>query len=238
MRYITTSWDDGHPSDERLAQLLEKYGLKGTFYIPQVNPGHRVMKENEIAALSRNFEIGGHTLNHINLKKASPHQVRNEVQGSYDWLHSLTAEEPVSFCPPFGQYSAANLSIIYETGFRVVRTTQLLSTSARPGLLHTTLQMYPHSGLTYFKHLMKHGRMTNLGTWSRSNFTGDIFRLLDHYLEFIMLHGGCLHLWGHSWEIDNHNDWNRLENIFSRISRLQGFIYAENRDLEKQYTVK
>jgi hypothetical protein len=29
--YITTSWDDGHPLDLRVAELLAKYGLKDTF---------------------------------------------------------------------------------------------------------------------------------------------------------------------------------------------------------------
>ena len=31
---ITTSWDDGHPLDLRVAELLAKYGLQGTFYVP------------------------------------------------------------------------------------------------------------------------------------------------------------------------------------------------------------
>jgi len=31
--YITTSWDDGHVLDMRLASLLTHYGFKGTFYI-------------------------------------------------------------------------------------------------------------------------------------------------------------------------------------------------------------
>ena len=30
---FTTSWDDGHPSDLHVADLLERYGMKGTFYL-------------------------------------------------------------------------------------------------------------------------------------------------------------------------------------------------------------
>lgn len=29
---ITTSWDDGHPLDLKIAELLDKYGINGTFY--------------------------------------------------------------------------------------------------------------------------------------------------------------------------------------------------------------
>ena len=29
---VTTSWDDGHKCDLTLKKLLDKYGVKGTFY--------------------------------------------------------------------------------------------------------------------------------------------------------------------------------------------------------------
>ncbi len=38
--FITTSWDDGHPLDFRVAELLSKYGLRGTFYIPMIAENH------------------------------------------------------------------------------------------------------------------------------------------------------------------------------------------------------
>lgn len=31
--YVTTSWDDGHPEDEKCLDILEKYRLRGTFYL-------------------------------------------------------------------------------------------------------------------------------------------------------------------------------------------------------------
>ncbi len=233
MRFITTSWDDGHPSDERLADLLGKYNLRGTFYVPQVNPGHRVMKEQEIAALSRRFEIGGHTLRHVSLKNLPAAEARQEIQGSYQWLKDIVGTDPVAFCPPFGDYSQESLSLIYEAGFQIVRTTELLSPYWSPGILPTTLQVYNHSSFTYLKHLVKRGRFGNMRLWYGTNFTADTFRLLDHYLEFIGTHGGCLHLWGHSWELDKFRLWRKLERIFSAISNLPGFSYVENGQLAK-----
>ena len=38
---ITTSWDDGHPLDIRLAELLATYGLRGHFMCPFCTPGKR-----------------------------------------------------------------------------------------------------------------------------------------------------------------------------------------------------
>lgn len=232
IRAITTSWDDGHPSDQRLADLLGKYDLKGTFYVPQRNPGRRVMKESEIAELGRQFEIGGHTLGHRNLRRLSHSDALAEINGSFHWLRSLLHKDPVSFCPPFGAYSKRSLTDIYAAGFKVVRTVELLSPHRKSGLIPTTIQMFDHSSFTLFKHLVKRGRLRNLKLWFGAGFTDDTFRLVDHYLEFISEQGGCLHLWGHSWEIDQYQYWDKLERIFSAISHLPAFTYVENRELE------
>jgi peptidoglycan/xylan/chitin deacetylase (PgdA/CDA1 family) len=231
MRYITTSWDDGHPADLRLSDLLAKYGLKGTFYIPRSNSEHPVMGEKEIVDLSRNFEIGGHTLHHRNLEHLPFPEAIAEIRGCYDWLKELLQEEPVSFCPPFGAYGEQSIKAIYQAGFRTIRTTELLSTKVAAGLMHTTLQAYPHSGFTYFRHLLLRRRLSRLEDWRRSGCSSDLFHLLDHYLEDIQIYGGCFHLWGHSWEIEENNLWGKVEQVFQRISGLPGFTYVENKDL-------
>jgi hypothetical protein len=65
---ITTSWDDGHRSDLRFADLPEKGGLSGTFYVPSTNSACRpVMRPTEFAQLGQRFQIGGHTQDHISL---------------------------------------------------------------------------------------------------------------------------------------------------------------------------
>lgn len=232
-RYITTSWDDGHPADRRLADLLGKYNLKATFYVPQQNPENQVMKEDEIAGLGRHFEIGGHTLRHRNLKSLSPSDAYAEIDGSFKWLKELLQKDPVSFCPPFGAYSQSSLAAIYAAGFKVVRTVELLSPDQRTGLIPTTIQMYDHAPLTLFKHLVKRGRVRNLRLWIGSHFAADTLRLVNHYLEHIAENGGTLHVWGHSWEIEKNQYWKRLERIFSAISMLPGFTYVENGQLKK-----
>jgi hypothetical protein len=139
----------------------------------------------------------------------------------------------VSFCPPFGAYSKRSIADIYAAGFKVIRTVELLSPDQKSGVIPTTIQMFDHTSFTLFKHLLKRGRVRNLRLWIGSHFSADIRRLVDHYLEYIAAHGGCLHLWGHSWEIDQHAYWDKLERIFSAISMLPGFTYVENAQLEK-----
>lgn len=240
MRFITTSWDDGHPADLRLAELLAKYDLKATFYIPRSNPEHEVISEEEIVSLSRDFEIGGHTLHHVNLERLPLADAVAEIRGSFDWLKGLLGKDPISFCPPYGAYGERSINAIYLAGFRTIRTTELLSTSTPvcfPGasgtekLLHTTLQAYPHSGLTYFKHLLLRRRLSRFEGWRQSGCSSDLFQLLDHYLDDIQIYGGCFHLWGHSWEIEENNLWGKVERVFQKIAHLPGFTYVENKDL-------
>ena len=157
MRIITTSWDDGHPADYRIAELLSKYDMAGTFYIPKNNNEQEVMSENDILAIAQQFEIGGHTLNHVRVKSTSKDFFEREILGCYTWLHELLETQPVSFCFPGGVYNKPAMQYALKTGFKLLRTTELLSISGlRPNhVLPTTLQLYKHDHTTYFKHLLK-----------------------------------------------------------------------------------
>ena len=68
--YMTTSWDDGHPLDMRIAEMLAKHGLTGTFYAPR-SAETEVMPMAQLKELSRSFEIGAHTLRHRVLTSAT-----------------------------------------------------------------------------------------------------------------------------------------------------------------------
>lgn len=233
MKLITTSWDDGHPLDDRIAELLDKYKLKGTFYVPRKNPGQEVMLEKNIIVLSGEFEIGGHTLNHVNLRQLNSNNIYTEVSGCFNWLKDLTNKEPVPFCLPFGSYRKENLPIIYSSGFKFIRTTALLSPSVKSPLTGTTLQVFNHSKVTYLKHLLKRRMFDNLWLWLHSGYTSDTLRLLDHYMHYIDSNGGCLHIWGHSWEIEAFSLWKKLEMILKHIANRNEFEYITNGTLAK-----
>ena len=228
---ITTSWDDGDILDFKIAESLEKYKLKGTFYIPKKNPGRVVMSEENIFKLSQKFEIGGHTLNHTDLKKASANKVAYEVKGCYKWITAVTGNKPVSFCPPKGYYTNEVLNEIYSTGFEVVRTTNLLSPFAAGKLANTTLQVYEHSSFTLFKHIIKRGRVDSLNVWLQGGATNNVLKMLDHYLNYILKNEGCLHIWGHSWEIEKKGLWPKLEEMLKEVSGLSEVQYVENKQL-------
>lgn len=234
MKLITTSWDDGHPKDLKLAELLDKYNLPATFYIPKTNLEHVVMDENTIYELSKKFEIAGHTLNHVRLhSNVSANILETETQGCFDWLKDLLGYNPVSFCFPGGVLNKLAISSVYNSGFKVVRTTELLSTAVTStyNLYPTTLQVFEHHRIDYLKNLVKRSQYQNLISWLSTNCANDIFKLMDFYLNQVIKNDGCFHLWGHSWEIEEYNLWNKLETIFKLLSDIKEFRYMQNKEL-------
>jgi peptidoglycan/xylan/chitin deacetylase (PgdA/CDA1 family) len=60
---FTLSIDDGHPLDLKIAELLKRYDIPATFYIPLHNSeGHPVLQTSALCELAKHFEIGSHTL--------------------------------------------------------------------------------------------------------------------------------------------------------------------------------
>ncbi|HVF81734.1 MAG TPA: polysaccharide deacetylase family protein [Flavisolibacter sp.] len=232
-KLITTSWDDGHVLDLRLAELLQKYKLPATFYIPQINPERAVMPPHLIQSLAKSFEIGGHTLHHVRLRSANKELLEKEIKGSYIWLGHLLGESPVSFCFPGGVFDQTTVKYVFSSGYQLARTTELLSTTPFSAgcVTGTTLQVYPHAKFTYTRHLVKRKKWITLFDWLKNNSETELVKLAEFYLGQVNKSGGCFHLWGHSWEIDEYNLWGKLEELFKVISARIDFAYVQNKGL-------
>ena len=105
--YVTTSWDDGHVLDLRLADLLAANGLPGTFYVAPRNvelPTRERLSDEATRGLAEAFEIGGHTLNHRRLGHLSPDAAWEEVVSGKAALEQSIGEPVTSFCYPGGVY--------------------------------------------------------------------------------------------------------------------------------------
>lgn len=233
MKMITTSWDDGHELDFRIAALLHKYNLQGTFYIPKHNGTQPIMSEHQMRELAKNFEIGGHTLNHVWLNHKNENSWEKEIGGSFQWLENVLGYKPVSFCFPGGVYNSSSLAAVFKYGYQLARTTELLSTAGLSAhhLLPTSLQVYEHSNITYTKHLMKRFKWKRLAAKMLYLPTTNLVKITEHYLNEIETEGGYFHLWGHSWEIEEQGLWSKLEELFAVIANRKGFSYLQNQQL-------
>jgi len=211
---ITLSWDDGHPLDMQIADLMARHGLRGTFYIPRTAAGG-TLSTHQIRDLAGHFEIGAHTLGHSDLTAVSDAQARREIVGSMRWLEDVTGQPCVSFCPPRGRFRRRHLTMMEEAGYRLVRTVELLSLDwPRPrGTLWempTSVQAWPHDARSYVQNATRRGAAGNLWRYLRRGSGRQWPELLSALLAQAERDGGVVHLWGHSWEVTDGGGWDTL----------------------------
>src|SRR5437016_2462370 len=105
-KFVSISVDDGHPTDLRTRDLLQKYGLQATFYIPARNAEREVLPPAVVRQLSTGFEIGAHTFNHVALKHLPAEKAWLEIKQGKDWLEDVLGRPVHSFCYPRGKFKA------------------------------------------------------------------------------------------------------------------------------------
>lgn len=218
---ITTSWDDGYSQDIRLSELLNKYGVKGTFYIPIINIEETLSKE-DILLISKYHEIGSHTNFHFNMIGINPTLSAKELKTSKETLEKLTDKQCVSFAYPFGIYDTNVKELVRKSGYKSARTIKSFYTNiTEPFEMHPTL----HMGNRGFKYCIKGSmKMGIIGV--RQLFNWSTFA--EKSFDKIYKNGGIWHLWGHSWELDTENLWGKLEDILKYISSRKNVIYLTN----------
>lgn len=121
---ISLTFDDGWKNQyTRAFPVLEKYGLKGTFYIISRMPefmlheGEGRMMDEEIKILQeRGHEIGAHSQTHPHLQLCLPWKVRKEVKGSKKDLEDRGFNIE-TFCYPYGRRNWFVDKIVANSGF-------------------------------------------------------------------------------------------------------------------------
>jgi peptidoglycan/xylan/chitin deacetylase (PgdA/CDA1 family) len=198
---ITTSWDDGHKLDLRMADLLDKYDLPGTFYIPN----NCQLTEEEIKGLyERGFEIGGHTVSHPNdMKLLTAEECKKEVGDNKQWLEKTINDKLRLFCYPKGRYSEETMKIVKECGYVRARTVLVMNTDIPKDNMRVnpTIHVYPN----------------------RKEYKGfDWLKVAkQQFINAQEKRNGYYHVWGHSEEVNRFNLWDQLEELFKFIRNEQ-----------------
>ena len=214
---FTTSWDDGHPLDARVAELLSAHGFQGTFYMPLSNrEGLPVMPPGEMRRLGQGFEIGSHTLDHCYLKTVDAAEARRQIVGGKTQIEQILGQRVSGFCYPGGHYTLEHRHMVVDAGFDYARTVvnfhRMLP--ADPFCMPTTIQFYSHERSVFVKNLLKHSEWRRRGSlfWvavTNKEFMPRLCALLDR----VCVRGGVFHLWGHSWEIERFDGWRQLDSF-------------------------
>jgi peptidoglycan/xylan/chitin deacetylase (PgdA/CDA1 family) len=220
---LTTSWDDGHPLDLRLATMLHKHRLTGTFYIPR-DASTGTMSAAHVRELSAQFEIGSHTLDHTFLDTVNDAVARLQIVDSKKWVEDVTGKPCTMFCPPGGKYAERDVEMIRDAGYHAFRSVELMSVDHPRDLgnglclLPTTIHAFPQPPQAYVKNAIKRRNASNLWRYILHGHTLDWTRLAESMLQLVSTQGGVFHLWGHSWELETTAQWKRLEEVFQLMS--------------------
>jgi len=223
--WLTTSWDDGHPLDFKIADLLWRYGLTGTFYIPQ-NAPTGAMSAAHIRDLGSAFEIGSHTINHVFLSAATDVQARREIFDSRSWIEDCIGRACPMFSPPGGKFTNRDVGLIRQAGYCAFRTVELMSidTPRDMGrglfLLPTTIHAFPQPVRAYVKNAIKRGRLSNLWRYILHGKSLNWPEVATSIIRNLAKTGGVFHLWGHSWELQEKQQWERLEMVLRMMGEL------------------
>ncbi len=230
-RYVTISVDDGHPTDLRTADLLDKYGLAATFYVPAKNPERPVMGVAEIREISGRFEIGGHTMNHLPLSFLPRERAWSEIKEGKMWLENALGHRVISFCYPRGKFNATAAALVKQAGFLGARTCLLnLNNFPRsPFFWGVSTHASPYSKFIQVRHALLEqnfrGVRNFFHTYKGSTEWQPHF---VHALDHVESHSGIAHLYLHSWEIADAGDWRKLETIFKAICKRDSLSKVTN----------
>lgn len=236
--YVTTSWDDGGMHDRRLADLLMSHGVTGTFYWTTASERFPMpTRDDQASIFATSIEIGSHTMTHPDMRAIDADALQWELTESKKQLEALVGSEVPSFCYPFGYFNDQACKAVEAAGYRLGRTTMGFRTDigTDPFRMPVTVQMYPHGARVHATHALKERNLSGLGRWL-TTYRGrsDLTRLANAAVDDVATNGGVLHVWGHSWELEDYDLWDTLDTVLRVIGGRTDVAYVTNGDLVSQ----
>lgn len=221
---VTFSYDDGVTQDKRLIEMLDKYGLKCTFNINSELLGkrgsllregtevsHNKNKPEEIAEIYKNHEVAVHTLTHPMLPELSDEEIIRQVEEDRKNLEKLSGQNVVGMAYPGGgvNFNKHVAEVIKNnTGVKYCRTT----VSSHNFDLQEDLYVFSPS---VYHH----------GEWDK------LFELGRQFVELKTDKPQLFYVWGHAYEFDIHNTWDRFEEFCKLISGHDDTFYGTNSEV-------
>ncbi len=242
---VTTSWDDASKLDLKIANLLEKYNLKGTFYVA---PGDKrfSLSEREIKQLAKFQEIGAHSFSHPRLTELNHIEAEKEIVDSKEYLERVLGKEVKMFCYPFGKFNEEIKDLVKNAGFLGARTVGNFKIHFPNDFFEfgATVHVYPFpfrkKDAHHYFFLRPLFDPIQQCFWPilKLKLPLKVFLscsgLAKGLFDYVLKNGSVYHLWGHSWEIEKYGMWKELEEILEYIAHRKDVLYLTNSEvLEK-----
>jgi len=225
---VVTSWDDGHILDLKLADKLEKYAVKGTFFVPSRNRGvveGHGLDDDSVCYLSEIGEVGSHSVSHPDLLRLDSEKAFEEIKRSKRELETILRKRIVGFCYPMSRFDERIKSLVVKAGYEYARAVDDFSFSIMS------------SGEFEVKTTLEARSKSVISTYTASKVVRDfrVVRYLRDFkkwdslairiFDFCRKNASAFHFWGHSWDIEKSGDWDRLDRVLDYISNRDSAEY-------------
>lgn len=202
---LTMSYDDGKRADERLVSIFNKYGIKGTFNLNYgiVNDPERVTHA-EVAGLYQGHEVATHTMTHPTIARCPLTLVAEEILEDRRGLEKLTGGLVRGHAYPNGSYSLEIKQLFSQLGIAYGRVVESQADFSLP--------VDPMEWKPTCHH--KNPKLMELG-----RYFVDFAK--KQYLKL-------MYVWGHSYEFDNDNNWEVIEEFCKLMGGRDDIWYATN----------
>lgn len=214
---LTFSYDDNVIQNSRLVEILNRHGMKGTFnlnsglFTNEVNAGGRTMPVDEITALFADgrHEVAVHGLTHPFLEALSPVMCTYEVLQDRLNLEQRFGRVVRGMAYPMGTYNDQVVECLKACGILYARTTVSTEKFTLPAdwlRLPATCHHNNPRLMELAEKFVSPGR--------------------HHYPSKLF------YLWGHTYEFDDHDNWNVIEEFCDFMAgREQEIWYATNGEI-------
>ncbi len=125
------------------------------------------------------------------------------------------------FCYPGGRVVRGARAVVAENGFRHARSGENLRWDCGndPLLVPTTLQCFPHPRPVLLRNFVRRGHWARRWSLARVCLAETALEArLRAALAATLARGGVFHLWGHSWELEQHSLWSVLERFLAHAA--------------------
>lgn len=224
LKAVNFSYDDGVLQDRRFIEMLDRYNLKCTFNINSDLLGrkehlirmeqrvdHTRIDPEDLKSVYKNHEVAAHTLTHPKLISIEDDkEVLRQVEADRENLEKLVGYKIEGFA-------------------------------------------YPGGGISYDEHTVRLLRENTDLKYSRTGYSSENFELPTNFLEFCptvyhlnfdrMFELGkefialkptepkLFCIFGHSYDFDIHNTWDKMEEFFKLISNREDIFYGTTKEV-------
>lgn len=225
LKALTLSYDDGVRADLRMAQVLDRYGIKCTF---NINSG-RVGKENKLTVdeirthlLEKGHEIAVHGENHL-----APGAVKScrFIGDVYNCRRSL--EEMFGLIVRGMAYPDSGITKMHSNNdYETIRT----------NLKSLGIDYARTLGGDNNKFMLPTDFYAWLPTAHHKNpaimeYVRQFLEIRDENLRSAGRYPRLFYLWGHSYEFDKDDNWDLLEAFCEAVSGQNDIWYATNMEI-------